>query len=123
MAYSLYNNEGTGKFTLIYDQSSAMVNMAQWMRQAKDHQFLEYPLKEDGTPTGEELHSTNGFTEADSFVDDIQYARPMRNTIFNERRSFGLHIFSPFNFELPEPAKPYLEVTKKTGTDISAGEE
>ncbi len=113
MAYSLYNNEGTGRYTLIYDQSSTMVNMARWMRQAKDAQFLEYPLNEDGTPTGEELHSTNGFTEADSFVD----------TIFNERRSFGLHIFSPFNFETGDPAKPWLEVTKKAGTGVSASDE
>lgn len=51
------------------------------MRQAKDHQFLEYPLNGDGTPAGEALHSTNGFTEADSFVDEITYARPMRDTI------------------------------------------
>ena len=123
MAYSLYNNEGTGRYTLIYDQSSTMVNMARWMRQAKDAQFLEYPLNEDGTPTGEELHSTNGFTEADSFVDTIQYARPMRDTIFNERRSFGLHIFSPFNFETGDPAKPWLEVTKKAGTGVSASDE
>ena len=122
MAYSLYNNEDGSRYTLIYDQSSTMVNMAQWMRQAKDHQFLEYPLDENGTPTGEELHSTNGFRECDSYVDTIQYARPMRDTIFNERRSFGLHIFSPFNFER-EPAKPSLEVVKKAGAEIPASEE
>ncbi len=123
MAYSLYNNEGSGQYTLIYDQSSTMVNMARRMRQAKDNQFLEYPLDENGTPTGEELHSTNGFRECDSYVDTIQYARPMRDTIFNERRSFGLHIFSPFNFEKGEPAKPWLEVTKKAGEGVSAGDE
>ena len=123
MAYSIYNKEGSGSYTLIHDQSSTMVNMAQWMRQAKDNQFLEYPLNEDGTPTGEELHSINGFTEADSFVDDITYARPMRDTIFNERRSFGLHIFSPFNFETGDPAKPWLEVAKKAGNGISATDE
>ena len=123
MAYSLYNSEPQSVYNLIWDQSSTMVNMAQWMRQAKDNQFVEYPLNEDGTPTGEELHSTNGFTEADSFVDGIKYARPMRDTIFNERRSFGLHIFSPFNFETGEPAKPWLEVTKKAGEGISAGDE
>ena len=120
MAYSLYNNEGTGQYTLIYDQMSTMVNMARWMRQGKDHQFLEYPLNEDGTPTGEELHSTNGFRECDSYVDTIQYARPIRDTIFSERRSFGLHIFSPFNFESNEHINPFLEVTKKVGDDISA---
>ena len=123
MAYSIYNNEGSGQYTLIHDQSSTMVNMAQWMRQAKDNQFLEYPLKEDGTPTGEELHSTNGFTEADSFVDTIKYARPLRDTIFNERRSFGLHIFSPFNFERGDQVGPYLEVTKRAGAEIPEGEE
>lgn len=123
MAYSIYNKEGSGSYTLIHDQSSTMVNMAQWMRQAKDNQFLEYPLNEDGTPTGEELHSINGFTEADSFVDDITYARPMRDTIFNERRSFGLHIFSPFNFETGDPAKPWLEVAKKAGNGVSATDE
>lgn len=112
MAYSIYNNEGSGNYTLIHDQSSTMVNMAQWMRQAKDHQFLEYPLNGDGTPTGEELHSINGFRECDSYVDTIQYPRPIRDTIFSERRSFGLHIFSPFNFE-SEPARPSLEVSKK----------
>ncbi|MCI9268026.1 MAG: hypothetical protein HFF40_04130 [Lawsonibacter sp.] len=123
MAYSLYNNEGSGQYTLIYDQSSTMVNMARRMRQAKDNQFVEYPLDENGTPTGEELHSTNGFRECDSYVDTIQYARPMRDTIFNERRSFGLHIFSPFNFETDDPAKPWLEVTKKAGEGVSASDE
>ena len=53
MAYSIYNNEGAGRYTLIYDQSSTMVNMARWMRQGKDNQFVEYPLDENGTPTGE----------------------------------------------------------------------
>ena len=123
MAYTLYNNEGGAKGSLIYDQMSTMVNMARWMRQAKDAQFLEYPLNEDGTPTGEELHSTNGFRECDSYVDTIQYARPIRDTIFNERRSFGLHIFSPFNFETGDPAKPWLEVTKKAGEGVSADDE
>ncbi|MEH2941019.1 collagen binding domain-containing protein [Lawsonibacter sp. JLR.KK007] len=123
MAYSLYNNEGSGPYTLIYDQMSTMVNMARWMRQGKDNQFLEYPLDESGTPTGEELHSTNGFRETDSYVDTIQYARPIRDTIFSERRSFGLHIFSPFNFEGEQPDRPSLEVTKKAGSDISSGEE
>ena len=33
------------------------------MRQGKDNQFVEYPLDENGTPTGEELHSTNGFPD------------------------------------------------------------
>ncbi len=98
MAYSLYNNEASQQYNLIWDQSSTTVNMAQWMRQAKE-QFLEYPLDENGTPTGEELISNNGFAECDSYVDTIQYARPIRDTIFSERRSFGLHIFSPFNFE------------------------
>ena len=123
MAYSLYNNEGSGKYTLIYDQMSTIVNMARWMRQGKDNQFLEFPLDENGTPTGEELHSTNGFRECNSYVDTIQYARPIRDTIFDERRSFGLHIFSPFNFESEKPDKPFLEVTKKTGDGIPAGEE
>ncbi len=122
MAYSLYNNEGSGNYTLIHDQMSTMVNMARWMRQGKDNQFVEYPLKEDGTPTGEELHSTNGFRECDSYVDTIQYARPMRDTIFNERRSFGLHIFSPFNFE-SQPTGLFLEVTKKADENIPAGQE
>ena len=56
-------------------------------------------------------------------VDTIQYARPIRDVIFNERRSFGLHIFSPFNFEKGDPAKPWLEVTKKTGEGVSSGDE
>lgn len=122
MAYSIYNNESQVKGNLIWDQASTMVNMARWMRQGKDNQYLEYPLDENGTPTGEELHSTNGFRECDSYVDTIQYPRPIRDTIFSERRSFGLHIFSPFNFE-SEPAKPSLEVTKKAGAEIPAGEE
>ena len=105
MAYSLYNNEASQQYNLIWDQSSTTVNMAQWMRQAKQ-QFLEYPLDETGTPTGEELTSTNGFAECDSYVDTIQYARPIRDTIFSERRSFGLHIFSPFNFEHEPPDEP-----------------
>ena len=33
MAYSLYNSESTTKGNLIYDQSSTIRNMAQWMRQ------------------------------------------------------------------------------------------
>ena len=105
MAYSLYNNEPQERYNLIWDQMSTMVNMSQWMRQAKQ-QFLEYPLDENGTPTGEELVSTNGFAECDSYVDTIQYARPIRDTIFSERRSFGLHIFSPFNFEHDSPGEP-----------------
>ena len=105
MAYSLYNNEASQQYNLIWDQSSTTVNMAQWMRQAKT-QFLEYPLDENGTPTGEELVSTNGFAECDSYVDTIQYARPIRDTIFSERRSFGLHVFSPFNFEHDPPGEP-----------------
>lgn len=105
MAYSLYNNEASERYNLIWDQSSTTVNMAQWMRQAKT-QFLEYPLDENGTPTGEELVSTNGFAECDSYVDTIQYARPIRDTIFSERRSFGLHVFSPFNFEHDPPGEP-----------------
>ena len=88
MAYTIYNNESQVKGNLIWDQASTMVNMARWMRQGKDQQFLEYPLNEDGTPTSEELHSTNGFRECDSYVDTIQYPRPIRDTIFNERRSF-----------------------------------
>ena len=123
MAYSIYNSESQVKGNLIWDQASTMVNMARWMRQGKDNQYLEYPLNEDGTPTGEELHSTNGFRETDSYVDTIQYPRPIRDTIFSERRSFGLHIFSPFNFERTEPTTPSLEVTKKTGTGIPAGQE
>lgn len=105
MAYSLYNNEASQQYNLIWDQSSTTVNMAQWMRQAKE-QFLEYPLDESGVPTGEELTSTNGFAECDSYVDTIQYARPIRDTIFSERRSFGLHIFSPFNFVHDTPDEP-----------------
>ena len=105
MAYSLYNNEASQQYNLIWDQSSTTVNMAQWMRQAKE-QFLEYPLDENGTPTGEELISNNGFAECDSYVDIIQYARPIRDTIFSERRSFGLHVFSPFNFEHDPPGEP-----------------
>ena len=105
MAYSLYNNEASQQYNLIWDQSSTTVNMAQWMRQAKK-QFLEYPLDENGTPTGEELISNNGFAECDSYVDTIQYARPIRDTIFSERRSFGLHVFSPFNFEHDPPGEP-----------------
>ena len=121
MAYSLYNSESTTKGNLIYDQSSTIRNMAQWMRQKKT-QFLEYPLDSSGTPTGEELCSTNGFTEADSFVDSITKAAKIRDTIFSERRSYGLHILSPFNFERPEPTAPSLEVTKKAGGSIPAGE-
>ena len=121
MAYSLYNSESTTKGNLIYDQSSTIRNMAQWMRQKKA-QFLEYPLDSSGTPTGEELCSTNGFTEADSFVDSITKAAKVRDTIFSERRSYGLHILSPFNFERPEPTGPSLEVTKKAGGSIPAGE-
>lgn len=105
MAYSLYNNEASERYNLIWDQSSTTVNMAQWMRQAKT-QFLEYPLDENGTPTGEELISNNGFAECDSYVDTIQYARPIRDSIFSERRSFGLHVFSPFNFEHDPPGEP-----------------
>ena len=105
MAYSLYNNEASQQYNLIWDQSSTTVNMAQWMRQAKE-QFLEYPLDENGVPTGEELVSTNGFAECDSYVDTIQYARPIRDSIFSERRSFGLHVFSPFNFEHDPPGEP-----------------
>ena len=119
MAYSLYNNEASERYNLIWDQSSTTVNMAQWMRQAKT-QFLEYPLDENGTPTGEELVSTNGFAECDSYVDTIQYAWPIRDTIFSERNSFGLHIFSPFSFEKDEPANLSLEVTKKIGEGISS---
>ena len=122
MAYSLYNNEPQERYNLIWDQSSTTVNMAQWMRQAKT-QFLEYPLDESGVPTGEELTSTNGFAECDSYVDTIQYARPIRDTIFSERRSFGLHIFSPFNFEQTEPDMVSLEVTKRVGDNIPAGQD
>ena len=122
MAYTIYNSEAAVKGSLIRDQSSTIRNMAQWMRQAKAHQFLEYPLNEDGTPTGEELYSTNGFTECDSFVDSITKAAKIRDTIFSERRSYGLHILSPFNFERPEPTGTSLEVTKKAGASIPAGE-
>lgn len=66
--------------------------------------------------------ATNGFTEADSFVDSITKAAKVRDTIFSERRSYGLHILSPFNFERPEPTGPSLEVTKKAGGSIPAGE-
>lgn len=121
MAYSLYNSESTTKGNLIYDQSSTIRNMAQWMRQSKA-QFLEYPLDGSGVPTGEELCSTNGFTEADSFVDSITSSGKIRDTIFSERRSYGLHILSPFNFERPEPIGPSLEVTKKANGSIPAGE-
>lgn len=79
-------------------------------------------MDSSGTPTGEELCSTNGFTEADSFVDSITKAAKIRDTIFSERRSYGLHILSPFNFERPEPTAPSLEVTKKAGGPIPAGE-
>ena len=123
MAYTIYNNESQVKGNLIWDQAFTMVNMARWMRQGKDQQFLEYPLNGDGTPTGEELHSTNGFRECDSYVDTIQYPRPIRDTIFSERRSFGLHIFSPFNFESDQPDRPYLEVTKRIGTGLSNSDE
>ena len=123
MAYTLYNNESGAKGSLIYDQMSTIVNMARWMRQGKDQQFLEYPLDENGVPTGEELYSINGFRECDSYVDTIQYARPIRDAIFSERRSFGLHIFSPFNFEGNEHTTPSLEVTKKAGDNIPVGEE
>jgi len=123
MAYTLYNNESESRYNLIWDQATPLNNAARWMRQGKDNQFVEYPLKEDGTPTGEELHSTNGFKECDSYVDTIEYARPIRDTIFKDRVSFGLHIFSPFNFEKGDPAKPSLDVTKKTGDGIPAGEE
>ena len=91
--------------------------MAQWMRQAVDNQFVEYPLDEDGTPTGEELHSVNGFRECDSYVDTVRYARPIRDTIFSERRSFGLHIFSPFNFEHEPPGEPDPDPDPDTDPD------
>lgn len=122
MAYSLYNNEPAEQYNLIWDQSSTTVNMSRWMRQAKQ-QFLEYPLDATGTPTGEELVSTNGFAECDSYVDTVQYARPIRDTIFSERRSYGLHIFSPFNFERTEPDTVSLEVSKRVGENIPAGQE
>ena len=117
MAYSLYNNEPQEQYNLIWDQSSTTVNMAQWMRQAVDNQFVEYPLEEDGTPTGEELHSVNGFRECDSYVDTIRYPRPIRDTIFSERRSFGLHIFSPFNFEHEPPGEPDPDPDPDTDPD------
>ena len=117
MAYSLYNNEPQEQYNLIWDQSSTTVNMAQWMRQAVDNQFVEYPLDEDGTPTGEELHSVNGFRECDSYVDTVRYARPIRDTIFSERRSFGLHIFSPFNFEHEPPGEPDPDPDPDTDPD------
>ena len=117
MAYSLYNNEPQEQYNLIWDQSSTTVNMAQWMRQAVDNQFVEYPLDEDGTPTGEELHSVNGFRECDSYVDTVRYARPIRDTIFSERRSFGLHIFSPFNFEHDPPGEPDPDPDPDTDPD------
>ena len=112
MAYSLYNNEAAERYSLVWDQSSTIVNMSQWMRQSKDNQFVEYPLREDGTPTGEELHSVNGFKECDSFVDTIRYGQQIRSRIFSERRSFGLHILNPFNFEQPDRTGHSLEVTK-----------
>ena len=119
LAYSLYNNEADVRYNLIWDQATTMRNMARWMRQAKDNQFVEYPLDATGTPTGEELHSTNGFREANSFVDSIQYATQLRSTIFSERRSYGLHILNPFNFEA-ELDLAFLEVTKQTGGSIAA---
>ncbi len=122
MAYSLYNNESVQRNNLIWDQASTIKNMAQWMRQAKDDQFLEYPLDEGGTPTGEELHSTNGFRETDSYVDSITSAVKIRDTIFSERRSFGLHILNPFNFESTQPSQPALEVTKRVQGSASVSE-
>ena len=121
MAYTLYNNEPYSKNNLIWDQTSTIKNMAQWMRQSKDNQFVEYPLDSNGVPTGEELHSTNGFREADSFVDSITSPQKIRDTIFSERRSYGLHILNPFNFERPEPTGASLEVTKRAGGSIPAG--
>ena len=119
LAYSLYNNEATDvPYNLIWDQASTMRNMAQWMRQAKD-QFVEYPLDATGTPTGEELCSTNGFREADSFVDSIRSSVQLRSTIFSERRSYGLHILNPFNFEA-DLDRITLEVTKHIGGSISS---
>ena len=120
MAYSLYNNEPATINHLIYDQSSTIKNMAQYMRQRKDDQFLEYPLDGSGQPTGEELHSTNGFKECDSFVDSISSPRQVRDAIFSERRSFGLHILSPFNFESPQQDRVSLDITKKA-TQIIPG--
>ena len=118
MAYSLYNSEPVAANNLIYDQTSTIKNLAQYMRQRKDNQFVEYPLDSSGMPTGEELHSTNGFTECDSFVDSIPSPRNVRDQIFSERRSFGLHILNPFNFEKPESDKLSLEVTKKVSSAI-----
>lgn len=122
MAYSIYNSEPVTINHLIYDQSSTIKNMARWMRQSKNNQFLEYPLDGSGVPTGEELHSTNGFAEADSFVDSITSPSKIRDTIFSERRSYGLHIFSPFNFESPAPVvdRAVLEVTKKADEELAA---
>ena len=96
--------------------------MAQYMRQRKDNQFVEYPVDSSGIPTGEELHSTNGFKECDSFVDCITSPRTVRDQIFSERRSFGLHTLSPFNFERPESDKLSLEVTKKANGTIPSGD-
>ena len=118
MAYSLYNSEPVAANNLIYDQTSTIKNLAQYMRQRKDNQFVEYPLDSSGIPTGEELHSTNGFAECDSFVDSIPSPRNVRDQIFSERRSFGLHILNPFNFEKPESDKLSLEVTKKVSGAI-----
>lgn len=122
MAYSLYNNEPSAKNNLIYDQSSTIKNMSRWMRQSKDNQFLEYPLDSSGVPTGEELHSTNGFAEADSFVNSLNSPTKTRSTIFSERRSYGLHIFSPFNFESDPPTsdRVTLDVTKKADEALAA---
>ncbi len=123
MAYSLYNNEASAKNNLIYDQSSTIKNMSRWMRQSKDNQFLEYPLDSSGVPTGEELHSTNGFAEADSFVDSLNSPTKIRSTIFSERRSYGLHIFSPFNFESEPPVETdrvTLDVTKTADEALAA---
>ena len=47
---------------------------------------------------------------------------PCGTPFFNERRSFGLHIFSPFNFE-SQPTGLFLEVTKKADENIPAGQE
>ena len=118
MAYSLYNNEKGNQYDLLWDQSPTIVNAAQWMRQSVDNQFVEYPLDESGVPTGEELHSTNGFRECDSFVKSVSSGK-VRNTIFAERRSFGLHILSPFNFESDAPSRPTLEVTKVSKDPVS----
>lgn len=122
MAYSIYNREPVQRNSLIWDQTSTIKNMAQWMRQAKDNQFVEYPLDETGTPTGTELHSTNGFRETDSYVDSIGSAVKIRDTIFSERRSFGLHILNPFNFESTQPSQPSLEVTKRVQGTASPSE-